>query len=297
MNFYAFHIGDYAGATRHLSWDEDMAYRRMLDAYYTREAPLPKDRKALYRLVGAADKRQREAVDSVLTEFFTDTPDGWRNVRCEEEIDATNAKKAKAAESARKRWEAERAMQDAVAAQSERNANAMRTHMPTHSEGNAPTPNPNPNPNVRGEVVARARDPDSALVASLREAAGWQSDPSPNLEITGEIQALLDSGADLELDVLPTIRALAPQCDGRSWRYFVKPIARQRDSRIAAATVVSMPTTTPRVPYESRQQKPSRADTFAAIRRRIDDIAVAETDGEAARDGHGSSRDIAEGSA
>lgn len=68
MNFYPFHIGDYASATRHLSWDEDAAYRRMLDVYYTSERALPADVKELFRLVMAASKAQRDAVQSVLDE-------------------------------------------------------------------------------------------------------------------------------------------------------------------------------------------------------------------------------------
>ena len=53
MNFYSFHIGDYARDTKHLSWDENAAYRFMIEAYYTREAPLPLERKQIYRLIGA----------------------------------------------------------------------------------------------------------------------------------------------------------------------------------------------------------------------------------------------------
>lgn len=94
MNFYAFNIGDYAGATRHLSWDEDMAYRRMLDAYYSREAPLPLERRQVYRLVGAAEQRQREAVDAVLEEFFEERADGWHNNRANEEISKAVEKSA-----------------------------------------------------------------------------------------------------------------------------------------------------------------------------------------------------------
>jgi uncharacterized protein YdaU (DUF1376 family) len=37
MNFFPFHIGDYAAHTRNLSLIEDLAYRRMLDAYYLAE--------------------------------------------------------------------------------------------------------------------------------------------------------------------------------------------------------------------------------------------------------------------
>ncbi|MBU6253499.1 MAG: DUF1376 domain-containing protein, partial [Alphaproteobacteria bacterium] len=66
MNFYAFHIGDYSSATMHLSWDEDLAYRRLIDVYYMREAPLPPDRKQVYRLARAVSAGQRKAIDAVL---------------------------------------------------------------------------------------------------------------------------------------------------------------------------------------------------------------------------------------
>ena len=41
MNYFEHHIGDYAAATAHLSWDEDMAYSRLLRWYYQHEKPLP----------------------------------------------------------------------------------------------------------------------------------------------------------------------------------------------------------------------------------------------------------------
>lgn len=369
MNFYAFNIGDYAGATRHLSWDEDMAYRRMLDAYYSREQPLPLEPRQIYRLVGASEPRQREAVDVVLEEFFEQHADGWHNNRADEEIAKTAVKKEKARASAllsvqarqqrsnseirRERlaeargkgthtddeWEAVKEAcasrcvrcgaqgklvkdhivpiyqggSDSIenlqplcpscnsakgpeaidhrspAAQAlvkrmlnERSANAGDNSANAGDHGNgrsAPNPNPNPNSSRYGEVVARARDPDTALEHRLREAAGWQSEPSPNLAIIGPIQALIENGADLELDVIPTIKAIAPQAQGRSWNYFVKAIARARDRRVEAATVVSMPSSTN--PVRSRangthRQKPSRDETFAAIDRRIEQLAEAE---------------------
>ncbi len=39
MYYYQHHIGDYAAATRHLSWLEYTAYR-CLELYYRREKPL-----------------------------------------------------------------------------------------------------------------------------------------------------------------------------------------------------------------------------------------------------------------
>lgn len=86
MNFYKHHLGDYDGHTAHLSWDEDMAYTRLMRCYYRREAPIPDSDK--YRLTRATNARQRAAVDTVLTEFFQLDVGLWRQKRCDEEIAA-----------------------------------------------------------------------------------------------------------------------------------------------------------------------------------------------------------------
>ncbi|MGH8029888.1 MAG: YdaU family protein [Arenimonas sp.] len=87
MNYYEHHIGDYAAATSHLSWDEDMAYTRLIRAYYQHERAIPAERKAVYRLARAASKSQRDAVDAVLDEFFVLADDGWHQKRCDEEVE------------------------------------------------------------------------------------------------------------------------------------------------------------------------------------------------------------------
>lgn len=86
MNFYQHHIGDYATATRHLSWEEDLAYRRLIEAYYAHEQPLPLDRKRCYKLAVCQTAKHRAAVDAVLDEFFTKTDQGYRHKRFDEEI-------------------------------------------------------------------------------------------------------------------------------------------------------------------------------------------------------------------
>jgi uncharacterized protein YdaU (DUF1376 family) len=86
MNFYPHHIGDYLTATAHLTWVEDAAYRRLLDVYYSRELPIPLDFAAASRLVRAATKEERAAVETVLQEFFTKSDDGWTHSRCIAEI-------------------------------------------------------------------------------------------------------------------------------------------------------------------------------------------------------------------
>lgn len=86
MNYYKHHIGDYAAATAHLTWDEDMAYTKLLRVFYRDERPLPADIAATCRLVRAGTKPQKDAVARVLQEFFSLTADGWVQGRAEKEV-------------------------------------------------------------------------------------------------------------------------------------------------------------------------------------------------------------------
>lgn len=94
LNFFKHHIGDYASATDHLSWDEDMAYTRLLRAYYRDEKPLPSDESKLKRLIRCAGKRRDRAIRSVLNEFFFLLEDGWHNKRADAEIAKATAQAA-----------------------------------------------------------------------------------------------------------------------------------------------------------------------------------------------------------
>ncbi len=84
MNYYEHHLGDWAAATGHLTWDEDMAYTRLLRAYYHSERPIPENQ--AYRLTKASTPAQRKAVDAVLQEFFALESDGWHQKRADAEI-------------------------------------------------------------------------------------------------------------------------------------------------------------------------------------------------------------------
>lgn len=86
MNYYPHHIGDYARDTSHLSMTEDGAYRRLMDICYSTEKPLSLDRAKVYKRVRAQSKIDRDAVDTVLEEFFEQRADGWHQKRIDEEI-------------------------------------------------------------------------------------------------------------------------------------------------------------------------------------------------------------------
>lgn len=245
MNFYSFHIGDYVRDTRHLTWDEDAAYRFMIEVYYTREAPLPLDRKQIYRIIKANTARLQAAVDVILSEFFVETPQGFTNSRCEEELLVAKSK----SETREERQANERERQKRHRERRRNLFNQLRDldivpsfdtttetleamlaqrvgHKPVTRDVTdlqrltTPTPTPTPNPRTGEGGLDWA-----TLESQLRKAAGWEREPHPKLAVVGPIVGLIEAGASLEKDVLPIVKALAPGVKTRtSWSYFLKPI-------------------------------------------------------------------------
>jgi uncharacterized protein YdaU (DUF1376 family) len=79
MQYYSFHIGDYAKKTQHLTNEEDLCYRRLLDLYYDQEnLPLTGGLATLSRRLRVSES----ALKNVLDEFF---PDG-KNQHADEKI-------------------------------------------------------------------------------------------------------------------------------------------------------------------------------------------------------------------
>lgn len=135
MNYYEHHLGDYLRDTVHLSMLEDAAYRRLLDAYYTREGPLPADPRECCKLARAASRAERDAVQRVLEQFFQLEETGHHQRRADAEIARFQDKQRKARASADARWSSARLQPDGNA---NADANASPRSMRTHSEGNAP---------------------------------------------------------------------------------------------------------------------------------------------------------------
>ena len=92
MHYYSFHVSDYIHDTAHLSNDEDLAFRRLLDLYYTQEKPIPNNTHEVARRIRMGKKI--EAVQTVLEEFFmySQEHDFWFHKRCDETIAAYQAK-------------------------------------------------------------------------------------------------------------------------------------------------------------------------------------------------------------
>lgn len=82
MHHYPFHPGDYMLDTAHLEPMEDLAYRRLLDSYYTSEVHIPLETQSVARRL----RLGCEVIEKVLVEFFERTESGWKHRRCDAEI-------------------------------------------------------------------------------------------------------------------------------------------------------------------------------------------------------------------
>ncbi|MDO4684001.1 MAG: DUF1376 domain-containing protein [Lautropia sp.] len=94
MNYYPFHVGDYWSHTTFLTPMQDLAYRRLLDLYYTREQPLPPDPLRCARIANLS--AHLDDVQAVLEEFFVLEEDGYRNKRCDEILEKFISQREKA---------------------------------------------------------------------------------------------------------------------------------------------------------------------------------------------------------
>jgi uncharacterized protein YdaU (DUF1376 family) len=174
LNYYPFHIGDYVSATRHLSWEEDAAFRRLLDTYYTTEKPIPADMRQACRLVMAQTDSQREAVQTVLAEFFEATELGWINKRADAEIAAMKEKQQKQRDKANKRWGNAKQEGAAMPRHEELDATASKSDADAMPPTPTPTPVNNPHSPQGGGDGATAQGqvpcPYESIVSAYHDA-------------------------------------------------------------------------------------------------------------------------------
>lgn len=122
MHYYQFNLGDYARDTQHLDDMEDLAYRRMLDLYYLKEKPLPRNKEQIARLIRM--RSHIESIANVLQEFFVCEPDGYHNAGADKVLEKIYSKSFKAKKAAEKRWSKNNNLEDANAKQKQSKSNA-----------------------------------------------------------------------------------------------------------------------------------------------------------------------------
>lgn len=75
--------GDHLMRTLHLTMSEEGAYRRLLDWWNDKKAPIPNE--SAFRIARAMTQKERTDVESVLCQFFTQNNDGsWSHLQTEQ---------------------------------------------------------------------------------------------------------------------------------------------------------------------------------------------------------------------
>jgi len=129
MHYFQFNIGDYRAATAHLSNEEDLAYRRLLDMYYDTEQKIPLDTQWVARRLRVGT----EVVQAVLADMFEKQEDGWFHARCDEVIKQYKEFAEAGKRGAAKRW-------------------GNKGVTPPNGEANSP-PNPPPIATINQELI------------------------------------------------------------------------------------------------------------------------------------------------
>ena len=110
MHAYLHHIGDWAAHTAGLSWLELAAYHKLIQMYYLGEQAISPKMHQLFRATHAVTKAEKDAIVSVLEQFFVlDMDDGcWHQKRCDAELTRHGKVRETKVKNVNKRWEGKR---------------------------------------------------------------------------------------------------------------------------------------------------------------------------------------------
>lgn len=166
MHHYPFNIGDYRKDTSHLSILEHGIYRLLIDTYYLLERPLSLDHRELARLHCARSEEERQALENVLSDFFTKTDDGYIHNGCQKVLEKIYEKSDKARQSAQRKWEIEKAKKcERTESQCDSNANASNNYAnASKNDANDMLPiTHNPIPITHNPIFAQCADAPSPV--------------------------------------------------------------------------------------------------------------------------------------
>lgn len=100
MYYYQFDIDKWIKRTHYLLPEEEGIYLRLINYYYDTEKPLPLDLRIVARRLRL--EAYYDQMQHIVQEFFEETPEGWRNSKCDRNIDYVNHRASIAKENGRK---------------------------------------------------------------------------------------------------------------------------------------------------------------------------------------------------
>ena len=185
MNFFKLYPGDYQRDTGALTLAQHGAYLMMLQHYYATETPLPIGA-ALYRLLRAQTKAERDAIDFVAAHFWITKDGSLVNTRAVVELERAIRQRDLNREMGKRGGRPRRTQHitDSVSSRSTDGSKTETEHITDSVIGSEPIDNPNQTPDTRHSV---GESFPHTTVTSQRER-----DPVCGETIRPEVQAAIE---------------------------------------------------------------------------------------------------------
>lgn len=271
MSYFKFYPSDFLAGTADMTAEERGVYITALAVMYDRMGGMPFDERRGAPLIRVDIRIYRRVRDKLIEmgKFFRDG-DVIRNTRVEKEITDYIIEFRRRSEAAKKR-EAERRLHrtsgelpanfrqtsSELPAEVPEKSGELETKKSIKTTDAAPQPDHIPEarsqkPEVRKERIEAASPRTAALPVSdlqqlqdrlLDACNGALDNPANCLGLLNLAipQMWLAEGADLELDVLPTLRAIGQRDHGKrikAWNYFTAAVAQTKAARLAGLPAV-----------------------------------------------------------
>lgn len=248
---------DFYEATRNLTLEQRGAYSDIIDLLYMRGGSLPDDPKWMSHALHISPRKWKPIRTALLDAGKIQLNDGQIvNSRVTSELDSRSVQSRVNSESALNR---ERTKRENLKNANENNETLPQKqhHIRKKKEEEKKETQQQPlNPEAAREAAAKCADAPSEksdhdasqidyadLNAKLIQAGGSVMRLNcAGIHDTSPIVGCLRSGADLMLDVLPTVERLAktkPPGSVSSWAFFVDAIAKAKQARLSAETTVA----------------------------------------------------------
>ena len=219
------YIGDLLADTMHLTYAQFGAYCLLLFAYWRLAAPLADDDAMLAAITRTSPVEWRK-LRPILSPFFKIEDGMWRQKRCDEELAAASRRQARASAGGNARAGNKQRLSTAQAP-----PQAGREQVLNECSNGAPQSSPSP---IDDDDEARTRDAKREVL----EAIGVWDDPRW-LGNGALVDAWMNSGADLDRDILPTIKRVmanrGAQGPPSSLKYFDRAVMDAHATRTTPA--------------------------------------------------------------
>jgi uncharacterized protein YdaU (DUF1376 family) len=277
-SFMPLYVGDYLSDTAHLTAEEHGAYLLLIMAYWQAGRSLPNDPKRLALIARVPNERWTD-VERTLQQFFNVTPTEWQHERIEAELE-------------RYRDKVEKAKKAGKASARKRKATDVPTDAQRPHQQTPNYPDPSSYPKEKNTISSEPSTPRESCAAPkvdldrlVKACNGALDNPANCMGLLTSATPImwLESGCDLDRDVLPTLEAAGKKHHGkriRSWDYFTGAITEARDRRLrglpplAARKPDREPAPIYTLPTRQRERTEDELMAIAIEQLRADGIAV-----------------------